>query len=191
MKKWIRIMAGSIVLLGAAVAVWFALGKDEEFQDESTVSFLTELFTVEFVESEKLFQAIDKEIKEALENNEQEIVTFTSKAIEKTAMDKFGRYLTADGFDTLLDTGTLTGMFQLAYADKSDYKIGDIKKQQEIKQEDGYEVSYIVEFVQYERSSNVQQAWWSTEVTVDVVKEGDDWKIADMVMEEDIFNQTH
>ncbi len=191
MQKWKKAAAGGIVLLGVAIAVWFVFQKEEEFQDESTVDFITKLFTVEFVESEKLFQAIDKEIEEALEKNDEKIVTFSSKAIENTAMDKFGRYVTSDSFDTLLDTGALTAMFERAYMNQSDYKISDIKKQQETKQEDGYEVSYIVEFGQYKRASNVQQAWWSTEVTVEVVKEENEWKIADIEMEQDNFEQLY
>lgn len=188
MQKWTKVMIGGIGLLGVAAAAWFVFLKNGEFQDESVVHFIAELYTVDFAESVELFKEIDREIEEVLQtNDEEEIVTFSSKVIEKMAVDKYGSYLTSGGFDTLIDTGVLTTMFQLAYDNQSDYKIGEVKKLREKKQEGGLEVSYAVEFGQFKKASDEQQASWSTEVTVDVVEEDNEWKVADVAIENDDY----
>ena len=166
-----------VFALGLAVLGLVVFEKSPEFQEEQVVGFINELYTVGFEESERVFTALEKEIEEALAGANQEIVTFSSKAIEEAAQDKFGSYLKPKRLETLLDAGVLTSLYQTAYDSRSDFKATAIKKLEEEKTDGRIKVSYEVDIEQNHISSNALNSW-STEVTITAVEGEGEWEIS-------------
>ena len=172
------VLAAGLAVLGLVV-----FEKGPEFQEEEIVEFINELYTVGFEESEDLFAALEKEIEEALDGADQEIVTFSSTTIEEAVEDKFGSYLTPDRLETFLDEGVPTSLYQLAYDSRSDIKAATIKKLEEKKKDGRIEVSYAVEVEQSHISSNALNSW-STEVKVTAVEGDGEWEISHVEFDE-------
>ena len=166
-----------VFALGLAVLGLVVFEKSPEFQEEQVVEFINKLYTVGFEESERVFTALEKEIEEALAGANQEIVTFSSKAIEEAAQDKFGSYLKPKRLETLMDAGVLTSLYQTAYDSRSDFKATAIKKLEEEKTDGRIKVSYEVDIEQNHISSNALNSW-STEVTITAVEGEGEWEIS-------------